>query len=103
MTALPTKSCRSGWWLAIQGFDAESTRISTYTWGTVSDSGSGASGINEVWVGISSGGAQNVWWNEAARDFKLTTPELKIENLPAAQKVNCNCPNCRVRTDAEWN
>ncbi len=40
---------------------------------------------------------------EAARDFKLTTPELKIETLPAAQKINCNCPNCRVRTDAEWN
>ncbi|UPT74459.1 MAG: hypothetical protein M0D55_01590 [Elusimicrobiota bacterium] len=56
--------------------NAESVRPSTYTHGLVSDSGSGASGIAQVWLGISSGAAQNVWWNEAARDF--TTSQATV-------------------------
>ncbi|PIR14987.1 MAG: hypothetical protein COV48_16885, partial [Elusimicrobia bacterium CG11_big_fil_rev_8_21_14_0_20_64_6] len=49
--------------------NAESTRVSTYTWGTISDAGAGASGISQVWVGISSGAAQSVWWSDSTRDF----------------------------------
>ena len=56
--------------------NAESTRVSTYTWGAISDVGAGASGITQVWVGISSGAAQDVWWNEADRDF--TTSQSSV-------------------------
>ncbi|MBI2788067.1 MAG: hypothetical protein HYX59_05235 [Elusimicrobia bacterium] len=56
--------------------NAESTRVSTYTWGAISDVGTGASGITQVWVGVSSGAAQNVWWNEADRDF--TTSQSSV-------------------------
>ncbi|MCR4296513.1 MAG: hypothetical protein NUW21_13340, partial [Elusimicrobia bacterium] len=56
--------------------NAESTRVSTYTWGAISDAGTGASGVAEVWVAVSSGAAQDVWWNEAARDF--TTSQSSV-------------------------
>ncbi|MDD5655836.1 MAG: hypothetical protein PHF00_01080, partial [Elusimicrobia bacterium] len=45
--------------------NSEATRISTYTWGTISDSGDNPSGVTEVWVAMSSGTSENVWWTTA--------------------------------------
>ncbi|MFA6004374.1 MAG: hypothetical protein WC881_09930, partial [Elusimicrobiota bacterium] len=51
--------------------NAEAVRISTYTWGTVSDPGVNGSGISEVWVAMSSGVAENVWWSTNTNTFSV--------------------------------
>ena len=52
--------------------NAESTRLSTYTWGSVADPGANASGVTQVWLAISSGVTENIWWNDSTRLFDTT-------------------------------
>ncbi|MFA6004348.1 MAG: Ig-like domain-containing protein, partial [Elusimicrobiota bacterium] len=51
--------------------NAEAVRISTYTWGTVSDPGTNGSGISEVWVAVASGASQNIWWSTNTNTFSV--------------------------------
>ena len=51
-------------------------RLSTYTEGTVSDPNTNASGISQVWVAISSGLLQNIWWNDGARAFNVSQSSI---------------------------
>ena len=54
--------------------NGESTRLSTYTWGSVSDFGGAAgSGIRQVWVAISGGSPIDSWWDDVSRTFVADT------------------------------
>ncbi len=54
----------------------ESTRISTYAWGTVSDPAPSPTGISTVWLAVSSGSAQDTWWSDATRSFGVSQPTI---------------------------
>ena len=48
-----------------------STRLITLASGTVSDAGPLQSSPREVWVAVSSGLSENVWWSDATRSFSV--------------------------------
>ncbi len=51
--------------------NAESVRQITVISGATGDAGGLASGVQQVWLAISSGSAQNVWWSDATKSFSV--------------------------------
>ncbi|MBI4425143.1 MAG: hypothetical protein HY554_15540, partial [Elusimicrobia bacterium] len=52
--------------------NGESSRPLLRSSGSVTDTGTNASGLSEVWVAVSSGAGENVWWHDADQAFTVT-------------------------------